>query len=246
MTRDERDRLAAQYALGLLEGDEAQATETLLHTDRDFERAVARWRERFAEFDAQAPSLAPPSGPRARIESDLPASPGAMRRPAAVPPAADTVAPRCAAAQPRLLARRGPCRRLREPCARRRPSRRWADARAAAAGLRRGAARRTTPAPRLFAVNAFADGSAELVPLEGVSIPAGRSLELWTFARGTAAPPVSVGVLDQARAVRFRLDRLPRVAPSQLFAISVEPQGGSPTGLPTGPVLMKGTASSAL
>lgn len=243
MTRDERDRLAAEYALGLLEGDEAQATETLLHTDRDFESAVARWRERFAEFDAQAPSLAPPEGLWARIESDLQASPGAMRRPAAVP--AERTPSRLGALLRSLAFWRA------------------AGLAGAFASLALAVALATlvmrAPRPPVYVavlltddnrpsaiVNAFADGSAELVPLEGVSIPAGRSLELWTFAGGTAAPPVSVGVLDQARAVRFRLDRLPRVAPSQLFAISVEPQGGSPTGLPTGPVLMKGTASSAL
>jgi anti-sigma-K factor RskA len=39
---------------------------------------------------------------------------------------------------------------------------------------------------------------------------------------------------------------VPNLAPNHTFAISVEPPQGSPTGLPTGPVLMKGTATTAL
>jgi anti-sigma-K factor RskA len=36
------------------------------------------------------------------------------------------------------------------------------------------------------------------------------------------------------------------LAPNHTFAISVEPPQGSPTGLPTGPVLMHGIATTRL
>ena len=58
--------------------------------------------------------------------------------------------------------------------------------------------------------------------------------------------PVSVGLMDQARTLQLSLKDLPPPGPDQLFEITLEPAGGSPTGRPTGPVLMKGTASSAL
>jgi anti-sigma-K factor RskA len=57
---------------------------------------------------------------------------------------------------------------------------------------------------------------------------------------------VSLGTVTQARTAQFDLGRISQPQPDQLFAISVEPEAGSPTGLPTGPVMMKGTASTAL
>jgi anti-sigma-K factor RskA len=94
-------------------------------------------------------------------------------------------------------------------------------------------------------VNVRADGRAELVALRDVKAPDGRVLQIWTLwdrARG----PVSLGTLASARNITLSLDDLPRTAPDQLFEITLEPAGGSPTGRPTGPVLMKGTASTAL
>ena len=54
MTDDERDRLAAEYVLGLLEGEEAARAERLLAGDRAFAADVERWRTHFAELDATA------------------------------------------------------------------------------------------------------------------------------------------------------------------------------------------------
>jgi anti-sigma-K factor RskA len=94
-------------------------------------------------------------------------------------------------------------------------------------------------------VNAFANGGAELIPIENIPVPAGRALELWAIP-DPQGRPISVGVLEALRSTRLSGSRMPSLQPGQAFAISVEPQGGSPTGLPTGPVLMKGTASTAL
>jgi anti-sigma-K factor RskA len=94
-------------------------------------------------------------------------------------------------------------------------------------------------------VHAFANGQAELIPLESIDVPPDRALEIWTLwdrARG----PVSIGLLDRARSVRLRLDQAPRTGPSQLFEITLEPKGGSPIGRPTGPILMKGTTAATL
>jgi anti-sigma-K factor RskA len=242
MNRDELDRLAAEHVMGLLEGTEVAQAEELLQHDPAFQRAVVRWRERFLEFDEQAPVVAPGDLLWRRIESDL----GEAAALASTPPA-------------RLANLRTAVANLWQSLVF------WRAAGLAGAfatlllafGLAVFASR-VPRAPAYVAVlltddnrpaailNAFADGQAELVPLEGVTVPPGRSLELWTFAHGTTAPPVSIGVLNQARAIRLRPDQVPRVAPEQLFAISVEPPGGSPTGQPTGPVLMKGTATSAL
>jgi anti-sigma-K factor RskA len=94
-------------------------------------------------------------------------------------------------------------------------------------------------------VHAFADGRAEFIPLQAVDVPRGRSLEVWTIA-DQAQGLVSIGVLDRARTIRLDLGSLPRPGANQLFAISLEPERGSPTGKPTGPVLMKGVTSPTL
>jgi anti-sigma-K factor RskA len=91
----------------------------------------------------------------------------------------------------------------------------------------------------------FADGRAELTPLGDMQIPHNHSIQVWTFPDPTGAP-VSVGVVHTARTVLLNLQNLPQLHTNQLFAISVEPLSGSPTGQPTGPVVMKGTASTAL
>ena len=54
-------------------------------------------------------------------------------------------------------------------------------------------------------VNAFADGRTELVPLDAITAPPGRSLQVWTLwdrARG----PVSVGLLDALRSVDLAVE----------------------------------------
>jgi anti-sigma-K factor RskA len=65
-------------------------------------------------------------------------------------------------------------------------------------------------------------------------------LELWLI-EGDAAP-VSLGVLPEAPQARVPLDRAlaARIAAGALLAISDEPEGGSPTGAPTGAVLAAG------
>jgi anti-sigma-K factor RskA len=94
-------------------------------------------------------------------------------------------------------------------------------------------------------VNAFADGTVTLIPLERIGVPQGRILEVWTLQTRERGP-VSIGRMDQARTLKLDLKDLGRASAGHLFEITVEPPGGSPTGRPTGPILMKGLASTAL
>ena len=249
MTRDEIDRLAGEYVLGLLEGEDAAGAERLLERDPAFEAAVAHWRALFSELDDAAPRLPASDALWQGIETGIEAdeTPAEAARPPAPTPAL-TPSRRLAFA---ALWRSLPFWRMSGLVG-------AAAAVALAVALARSPGPSPVRAPAFVAVlmtddnrpaavvNAFADGQAELIPLQGVTVPQGRSLEVWTFARGANAPPVSIGVLNQARTIRLRLEDLPRLRADQLFAISLEPPGGSPTGHPTGPVLMKGAASTAL
>ncbi|SNR26417.1 hypothetical protein EYF88_00485 [Paracoccus sediminis] len=70
---------------------------------------------------------------------------------------------------------------------------------------------------------------------------AGRDFELWVIEAGR--PPVSLGVIPAgAPSARLTLDQPLRAAirPGARLAISLEPAGGSPTGLPTGDVVAAG------
>ncbi|ATQ43375.1 anti-sigma factor [Caulobacter mirabilis] len=64
----------------------------------------------------------------------------------------------------------------------------------------------------------------------------GHSHELWLLPKEGA--PVSLGVMpdDASAAMSVTLP----LSPDASLAISVEPEGGSPTGLPTGPVVAQG------
>ena len=67
-----------------------------------------------------------------------------------------------------------------------------------------------------------------------------RVLELWLIAPGDQ--PRSLGLIEAGRPVHINLppDLIRRIAADATLAVSLEPPGGSPTGLPTGPVIANG------
>jgi anti-sigma-K factor RskA len=66
--------------------------------------------------------------------------------------------------------------------------------------------------------------------------PAGKSLELWHVPDGQA--PKSLGILKAGLNAQTVKDLAGPV--NGIIAVSVEPEGGSPTGAPTGPVVYTG------
>jgi anti-sigma-K factor RskA len=77
-------------------------------------------------------------------------------------------------------------------------------------------------------------GTLTIQPEGTITVPSGRDLELWALAAGETRPR-SLGVLP-AGGGRV----IAKVAPGTQLLVSLEPQGGSPTGQPTGPVLYGG------
>lgn len=70
----------------------------------------------------------------------------------------------------------------------------------------------------------------------------GRSLELWLIEGGNA--PVSLGVMPETEHSILKLDAAMRARlKGAVLAVSDEPEGGSPTGAPTGAVLAVGKIS---
>jgi anti-sigma-K factor RskA len=79
-----------------------------------------------------------------------------------------------------------------------------------------------------------------LVPVAPTpAVPAGRTLQFWTKPEG-AAGPTSLGLVRAGIVTELPVSRLPAVAPQTLFELTLEPEGGSPLGRPTGPILYVG------
>lgn len=77
-------------------------------------------------------------------------------------------------------------------------------------------------------------------PLELAAVQAGRSLELWAIP--VEGKPVSLGLIPSDGDGRITLGQSQQqlLKVPVVLAVSLEPQGGSPTGQPTGPVLYQG------
>jgi anti-sigma-K factor RskA len=82
-------------------------------------------------------------------------------------------------------------------------------------------------------------GSMSIRPVNASAPAPDKSYELWVLPAGGAAPR-SMGLLPTTGpSVETALPENIRavLASAQTLAISVEPEGGSPTGAPTGPVI---------
>jgi anti-sigma-K factor RskA len=79
-----------------------------------------------------------------------------------------------------------------------------------------------------------------IVQPEQVSLPAGKVAELWLIAPQHAPKPL--GVLASSGPTVMPL---PAGLAGSVLAVSLEPPGGSPTGLPTGPVIAEATLTKA-
>jgi anti-sigma-K factor RskA len=78
---------------------------------------------------------------------------------------------------------------------------------------------------------------------ESTLADANRSAELWVIAGDGVAH--SIGLLRTSGGTNFTVtgDNRARLAVGATLAVSLEPVGGSPTGLPTGPVVATGALS---
>ena len=86
-------------------------------------------------------------------------------------------------------------------------------------------------------------GGLTIVPASATDVKQ-RVLELWLIAPGDQ--PRSLGLIEPGRPIHINLPAalIQRVAPDATLAVSLEPPGGSPSGLPTGPVIASGKLTS--
>jgi anti-sigma-K factor RskA len=90
------------------------------------------------------------------------------------------------------------------------------------------------------ALIAEVDTGAGLITVRSLhaETPAGRSLQLWHVAEGAA--PRSLGILQASLDTQTIRDAAVSGPVNGVIAVSVEPEGGSLSGTPTGPVIYSG------
>jgi anti-sigma-K factor RskA len=222
--REYHAALSAEYALGTLRGAARRQFEIAMQNDPALQAEVARWQEAFTQLDNQLTPVTPPASVWKRIQLQL----------GPVPKAAEQTDN---AATPSKMPWRGYLG--------------WALAAGLAALLLvpKLLVQPSAMTPVAILANSSAGGGQwvvsvdkdanqlTLTPLHLQEIAKDRSLELWTIPAG--GKPRSLGLLNVASPTQLSLaTRMPD--PGSTLAISLEPQGGSPTGQPTGAVLYSG------
>ena len=221
-----RDKLAAEYVLGTLRGHARSRFARLLQYDAGLRSEVAVWETRLVPLAEALPAVAPPARVWRAIAARIAGKPagtgwwtalGLWRSCAALSTVAALVLATVLLSRPAGEDAVSTVAVLADSKAQPVVVVAWAPQQA--------------PAP----------GHLKINMLTQPALPAGKSLELWMLPGGNS-PPVSLGVLRAAATQTIAVSAtagsmLPRIP---ALAISVEPAGGSPTGLPTGPVILSG------
>jgi anti-sigma-K factor RskA len=237
---EELDMLAAEFALGTLDASERAMVAARRLREPDLDAAIMAWEARLGPLSETVPSIAPPADLFNAIE-------------AAIDGSAAVGAPSVAAANT--------ADGSAEVIALRRRVSLWrgiagaAMAAAAALAVTIGVTRfQTVETPQNFVAVLQKDAAspAFLVSVDIISrsltvrpvaaeAQAGKSYELWLVNESLPAPR-SLGLIQQAGFTTS--PKLTAFSPEQVrnsvLAVSLEPEGGSTTGVPTGPVLFTG------
>jgi anti-sigma-K factor RskA len=211
---DEDAALAAEYVLGLLEGAERAAFEGRLAAEPALRAAVTAWEADFAAMAEDLPEVAPPTTVKARVMAALDGAPPARRWMLgwlALPGMAALALVAFLMLSPFL---RGPAF---DPTLQ--------------------ATLSTEDGSLLIEAGYASEGSLFRVVREAGSAGPGRDLELWVIGPDASAP-VSLGVIPPDAEAVFEVPAaIAALMQGGILAVSDEPEGGSPTGAPTGDIL---------
>lgn len=215
---------AAELALGLLEGDDLRQAEMRRRTDPAFAAEVVSWERHFELLFRSWPEVDPPSSAQemlARVIGRHPANDNSAR--------GWKIATFLSGAAAAVLAvflilpKDGP------------------PAMAPVAEGQTLMATTLTGQDGLTKLPVVIDVSKrQLRMAAGLDIPARRSAQLWLIVG--SATPAPIGILKRSDGgLSAKLDISGAIPADATLAISIEPAGGSPTGMPTGPVVASGT-----
>jgi anti-sigma-K factor RskA len=239
---DDDSDLAGEYVLGTLDAPTRAQVEARLAHDAALRAEVYHWQDRLNDLTKQVAPVDPTPGMWRGIAARLPAVDAATSAPGA-------------AATDRRTTPTTPI--TRPPFWASVKALRWTSGLAIAASallaLRMVMAPAGPPAPdspymavltspdktASWLVDASHNNEVRLIPLTRTEVAATQALQFWTKAEGATAP-TSLGLVTSDAITVVPLDRMPTLEGNQLFEITLEPQNGSPTGRPTGPILSLG------
>ena len=240
---DDLDMLAAEYVLGSLPAEERIAVAARRQREPSLDAAIMAWERWLSPLSEFIPEHAPPTDLLSAIEARLAAPPPGL--PVSSEAAADVVMlqrqvlrwRRIAAGAIGLAAATLLTFLLRETLLS--EVLRSRQATSFVAMLQKDA---TSPA---FVVSV--DIATRLMTIRSVAAEklTGKSYELW-LVNPSFTSPKSLGVVreDQRAAAASLATYSPDVVTSSTYAVTLEPEGGSPTGLPTGKVVFSGNLIS--
>ncbi len=225
------DLTAAELALGLLEGEERAAALRRVLAEPGFAAEVEWWRDRFAALFDLWPEVEPGPHVAARIAATLdaatlPSSTTVRRFPWPVLAIVSSAIAAClllfVIVDPR------PSVPVSQPVPAAQPTS------LLVATLDAGEAGPVAAA--------FDSAAGSLRVAAAPSVDAGRVAQLWAIG-GDGVPHSLALLAGQTNTIKLTAADRARIVPGAVLAISVEPTGGSTTGLPTGPVIAKGVLS---
>ncbi len=236
---DEHEILAAEYALGTLDAAERVEAERLIGSDAAFATRVTFWERRFAPLAAVVDDVEPPPSLWPKILAALPGATALAGTPSGNAEVVDLT------------------RRLK----------RWRNiayiSGAIAAtllvfiGIREGYQPRTDSGRYVAVLQADKVSPGFLLTVDlktkeftvrrvGADAPHDRSYELW-LVHDKFPRPRSLGVIGDQEFTRSQLAAYdPQIINEATYAVSVEPPGGSPTGVATGPIVYVGKLIEAV
>jgi anti-sigma-K factor RskA len=224
---DDSVALAGEYVLGTLTASERAEAETRIGRETAFAAIVLAWEKYFAPLAAAAVPVQPPAHLRRRIIEAIGGSGQtadnvvSLRRQLNLWRGLTVGAAALAAALAAVILVRPPPAQL-------------------AGGKYVAVLQPQGPGPAFVATIDLASGTISALRI-GAEPQAGKSYELWAVGGGRDKPQ-SLGLVDAS--LKIPAGKLGKIDPASLgdtvFAVSLEPQGGSPTGQPTGPVLYTG------
>jgi anti-sigma-K factor RskA len=266
--------LAAEYALGTLDADERAQVETMMSVDKDFAALVEAWERKLGALNQMVGSVEPSadlwdkirtaaglSGPQ--LELELPQAPPQPAALSVAQPDAPIVARPDGAADPANIVKFS------------RQARRWRSIAAAATAVAAAlvalvAVQVTNPdllppglrpsVPAQYVAVLQKDGSSPAFILTvdagtknftvrkvGATAEPGKSYELWLVSDKLQRPR-SLGVIGgndfttRPALAAYDSDTVNQAT----YAVTVEPEGGSPTGVATGPIVFTGKLIEAV
>ena len=225
--RDDLDAIAAEYVLGTLDAGERAVLSERRRSEPELEAAIEAWERRLGPLSDAVPVVAPPPELFAKIEARLAAGVSA-----------------------------GPG--VQRIVALQRRATRWRQAALAATALaasllvfivaREVSRPRATntyvavfqkddASPAFLLTVDLEAGSLSIRPVAAEPQP-GKSYQLWIAAERLGPAPRSLGLIEErGGTIRTALAAYDRaIVEKATFGVSLEPEGGSPTGKPTGPV----------